>query len=85
MGILWKTLHTPCSAANPGAALLMCTECSHGGKEKAVDSHGGELEELWLGTRTLDSQFCDLTTKSTFSLFRRKAVAALHRAGRMGL
>lgn len=27
MRILWKNLHTPsCSAANPGAALLLCTE-----------------------------------------------------------
>lgn len=46
----------------------------------------GELvEELWLGTRRLDSQFYDLTSKSTFSLFRRKAVIPLHSAGRMGL
>lgn len=44
----------------------------------------GELvEELWLRTRRLDTQFCDLSTKLTFSLFRRKAAMALHSAGRM--
>lgn len=41
MGILWKTLHTPCSGANPGAVLLMCMEYFHRGKQKAADFHGG--------------------------------------------
>lgn len=41
MGILWKTLYTPCSAANPGAALLMCMECFHRGRVKPADFLGG--------------------------------------------
>lgn len=41
MCILWKASHTPCSAANLGAALLLCREPLHRGKEKAADFHGG--------------------------------------------
>ena len=31
---------------------------------------GDLVEELWLETGRLDSQFCDFTTKSRFSPFR---------------
>lgn len=38
----------------------------------------GELvEKLWLETRRLDSQFCDLTTKSRFSPFRSKVALSI--------
>lgn len=41
-------------------------------------SMGELVAQLWLETRRLDSQFCDLTTKSRFSLLRSKAAEALY-------
>lgn len=85
MDILGKTLYTSCSAANPSDALLMCMQCFHRGKEKEADFLGEVGVRAVAGTRRLDFQFCDLTTKLMFSLFGRKAMITLHSTGRMGL